>query len=136
MRPVSINIVRRGDLSFTVHGPTHCGSNAFTVPVTIGGHTKAHMLSAHWAINATATPDSLDARGFLFDQAALDGLVHRTALAESYVSCEKLAHALADAFCRGVARENGACTLTRVVVTLSPTPYLSDISVTLSGASL
>jgi len=129
MKARQFTITRRGDLTFTVHGATHCGSQDFTRPVKVGDR-EGHVLSARWTIEATASADSLDGRGFLFDQAALDHLVHRVATRDSFDSCELLAAALAGSFCRAVAKENGACVLGTVRVTISPSPYLSDITCT------
>lgn len=130
MKPREFTITRRGELTFTVHGAMHCGSRDFTKPVTVADRA-GHILTARWTIEASATADSLDSRGFLFDQTELDKLVHRVATRDSYDSCERLTKALADAFCHAVAKENEACVLQTVRVTLSPQPYLSDITTTL-----
>ena len=124
MRPAEISIVRRGETTALVKGSLHCGTNTYCTKIE-----DVRVLPIRWTFAAACTPDSLDARGFAFDQAALDELVHHVSNKSARDSCEQLARDLGRAFCQAVYKENERCTLTALTVTVSPAPYLSELSV-------
>lgn len=133
MKPRHIRIVRRGDATALVSGSHHCGTTQYCQRVP--GLGKGSILPIRWVITATCGPDALDHRGFAFDQAALEELIHDASHRHVHDSCERLAMDVAGDFIKAVVDENAKLTteLYSLIVDISPAPYQSNLSVMFSA---
>ena len=103
---------RRGEFQIETFGEFHCS----TLPEP---HIKYH-------VHIDAADDSLDSRGFLFDQ--LDCPSYFNGIKRSSLSCEKLARKAVEDISRTVLQENPHLKIIQINVTLSPEPFEAEVT--------
>jgi hypothetical protein len=106
-------IHREGELSYVIDGEFHCGAAAAV---------QHGILQMRYEVTVECVPD-LDTRGFIFDQAALDGYFIGLSGQTSPFSCEKLNQFLGVKFLQWLKRENPGCTPISVKCKISARPY-------------
>lgn len=106
----SFTLTREGEFSIKTHGKNHCG--------------VTDSLRMYYKLVVRCTGDSLDDRGFLFDQTKVDQWfqsVQSTAL-----SCEQLTIFCGRAVYKLIRHENPKCNIKHFALTLSPQMTLSN----------
>src|SRR5579864_223379 len=112
-RVSSFTLNRRGTFQMILtFGNNHCG----TVP----------NLKVNYSLSVTCTPDSLDSRGFLFDQVEVDRYFQ--SLRQTDLSCEQFCIACGRDLYKQIYRSNPACKIQRFALTLSPFPHQADLT--------
>jgi len=114
----SMTLNRKG--SFTIHvadNAPHCG-------ITSNG-----TVGLNYDLTVVCGKDSLDSRGFLFNQAEFDAWLQRvgnaTAIAPVKVSCEVYTRELARLAFRQIKKENPRCDVLSIRLTLAPSALAS-----------
>jgi hypothetical protein len=113
-------IARAGETAFRVHGTNHCGPRDFL--------DHEGRIAVKYEIAITCAP-RLDDRGFLLDQASLGRYIDRLAKDPTDLSCEKLAHSVAERVIAKIARDVPTCQVVGVVLKFSPAPFQASITV-------
>src|SRR5678810_918919 len=111
-------LVRRGDFRVLTLGPNHCG----TVP----------DLAVKYTLQVSCQPDSLDNRGFLFNQVMVKEFFQ--GLRQTALSCEQLTLWCGRQLFKKIIRENRGCKIKRFMLTLSPAPYEAELTFEWAGA--
>lgn len=106
-------IHREGELIWAIDGEFHCG------PAAAVQHGQLYM---KYEVTVECLP-ILDNRGFIFDQAALDGYFQMLSADVIGFSCEKLNQWAAEKFLKWLRRENPGCTPVSVKVRISTRPF-------------
>ena len=96
-----------------VEGTPHCGVS----------HT---LLDVRYTVVVVCSMESLDHRGFLFDQTNIDKYFQ--SLKTVSVSCEQFCIQAAEGLWSRITRENGTCQILSLSVTLSPAPYQASMT--------
>ena len=112
----SLTLRRDGEFWQSIKGEFHCGSAASVVD----GRVRIAYSTT------TVCEASLDERGFLFDQLALDAWLQARGKIPTELSCELLCVDLAGRFIRKVKRETPTCSVLGVRFQLSPQLPHSD----------
>lgn len=103
---------RAGDFMLHTFGINHCG-------------TKSHF-QVRYDLSVTCTADSLDSRGFLFDQTQVGiwfAQSHTTDL-----SCEAFTLKCGRELYKLILTQNKDCYITRFTLRLSPEPFAADLT--------
>ncbi len=109
---ITYDLKRSGQFHITTRGPNHCG-------------TKPE-LDVKYTVEVSCLGNELSSRGFMFDQVNVDGYFH--SLKVTTLSCERLAERSAQAIARLIRRENAGLIPIKLKVTLSPEPFLAEVS--------
>lgn len=120
----TFTIRREGAVEWKVTGDSHCGPRT-EVREGVDG---SMLMPVRYAVRVTCAP-SLDDRGFLFDQAAVDLFMRRLASRVTPLSCEELATEVAEALLAKIARDVPTCRVVALSLTLSPAPHAASITV-------
>lgn len=115
----SLTIRREGQVEWSVEGEHHCGPKS---------EIRDGKIPVKYTLIATCAPH-LDERGFLFDQAAVDLWMKRQATQVASLSCEALVVETAKNFLLKMARDVPHCKVTKLTLTLSPSPFQAGITV-------
>lgn len=103
---------RSGMFTLRTFGPNHCGTK--------------DSFSVAYDLTVTCTADSLDSRGFLFDQthvAQFFDQPHRSDL-----SCEAFTLKCGRELYKLILTQNKDCHITRFALRLSPEPFAADLT--------
>lgn len=103
---------RVGVFTVQTFGKTHCGT--------------VSPLSIRYDVRITCTSDSLDSRGFLFDQVKIDQWFQ--AQHETGLSCEQYTLWCGRELYKLVLGENADCHISHFVLNLSPWPHAADLT--------
>lgn len=103
---------RNGVFTVRTQGQNHCG----TTPV----------LDIRYNLSVITDGDSLDDRGFLFDQMRIQKMAESHRMAT--VSCERFTREFALYIWRHIKLENPRMTIKKIALTLSPHPYAAAIT--------
>lgn len=114
----TFTIKREGQVEWRVSGNNHCG------PVA---ELRDGVMPVRYAAVVTCEP-TLDSRGFLFDQAALDLYMRRLATRETTLSCEALVNHAAELLLAKIDRDVPTCRVVGLSLTLSPAPFQASIT--------
>lgn len=107
-------MIRRGSFIHRAAGPHHCGTKRrFTI---------------NYKVEVRCDGESLDERGFLFDQLNVARLFLRMGEEYSELSCEEMARALTKALVSQCETENPQVLIHYASVTLSPEPFEASIT--------
>jgi hypothetical protein len=120
LKLATFTIRREGQVEWRVTGDTHCGPKA---------EVRDGIMPVRYVAAVTCAP-SLDERGFLFDQAAVDMWMRRIAARETALSCEALVRSVAEQLLAKIARDVPTCRVVGLTLSLSPSPYQASITVT------
>lgn len=122
----SLSIHRAGEFhQRVVPGSNHCGPAEALVPSPLGGVA----IPVKYELLVTCEP-TLDHRGFLFDQVAVQAwMEERAARGPVTLSCETLVIELANAFQDKLARDARHCKLQGLSLFLSPAPHAAKVQV-------
>jgi len=110
---------REGQFRISATGPNHCGVDE---DLTI----KYHMICV--------CEDSLDHRGFLFDQINVDQYFQ--GIQSSALSCEKLTMKCARKLMSLIKDENPDCVIRRMSLTLSPAPFKASMTCDMGSSKI
>lgn len=117
MKPVKqtsetyLTIKRSGQFLVRTIGANHCGTN--------------NLLTMKYTLIAKCKADSLDERGFLFDQLKIDSFLKSQV--ETPLSCEQYAIHLSRQLFKQIRAENPKCMPELLSLTLSPAPYQAEL---------
>lgn len=103
---------RTGAFTQHTHGATHCGTS--------------NVLAVRYVLSVTCTVDSLDSRGFLFDQMNVDSFFQHAK--STALSCENLTVFYGREIYKLIIRENPSCRIKRFALTLSPAPHAAELT--------
>lgn len=120
LKLAAFTIKREGQVEWRVAGENHCGPKA---------ELRDGIMPVRYAAAVTCAP-TLDERGFLFDQAAVDMWMRRIAARETRLSCEELVRSVAEQLLAKIARDVPTCRVVGLTLTLSPSPFQASITVT------
>lgn len=120
MLPIKhITIVRSGQLDWPVTGDSHCGP---------ASEIRGGLLPLRYTITAVCR-NKLDDRGFLFDQASVDGWMRELGRIPTSLSCEELAADIGEEWQYHVRTTVPTCDMTELTITLAPAPFAATVSV-------
>lgn len=103
---------RQGEFTLMTFGLNHCGTKA--------------RIQVKYDLRVTCTVDSLDNRGFLFDQVAIAGWFDKGH--KSDLSCEQFTLHCGRELYKLILRQNGGCHITHFALCLSPEPFVADLT--------
>lgn len=109
---IQFKLQRAGEFSVMTRGDNHCG-------------TKPN-LKVRYEVKCTCGENSLDSRGFLFDQMKIDKFFQEQRVTE--LSCEQFCMQVSRKLYKQIKSENGACDILKFEATLSPEPFAASIT--------
>lgn len=109
-------IKRRGEFRIRVHGPNHCGTVA-----------EGEELAMKYKLTVVCEEESLDDRGFLFDQMGVQRYFEERHGMTS-LSCEKFARDASKHLLAHIRKENPECRIAGYALALSPAPYVAELT--------
>lgn len=110
----SFTLQRKGTFKVAVYGVNHCGTS--------------NPLEMAYTLVTRCSADSLDSRGFLFDQTNVDRFFQSQTGTD--LSCEEYAVHCGRELYRRIRRENAGCKITFFALTLSPAPFMAQLTFT------
>ncbi len=119
----SLTIKREGQVDWSVEGESHCGPKS---------ELRDGKIPVKYFLAVTCAP-TLDERGFLFDQAAVDIWMRRQATKITSLSCEALVIDVAKEFLLKMIRDGPHCKVTELTLSLSPSPFAASITCKFGG---
>ncbi len=102
---------RAGEFTVNTTGPNHCGTT--------------DVLTIRYRLTVACSSRSLDARGFLFDQVAIDRWFQAQRV--TALSCENYAAFCGRELYKLIKRENAGLIPTKLDLALSPAPFAAEI---------
>lgn len=108
----SFTLKRTGRFSVKTTGVHHCGTS--------------DLLGITYRLEVRCTADSLDSRGFLFDQTKID--VFFSAQKVTGLSCEQYTVFCGRELYKLIRRENPNCKIELFSLTLSPAPHMAELT--------
>jgi hypothetical protein len=109
---ISLTMRRENTFTFKTVGANHCGTS--------------DTMTVKYTFTCTCTADSIDERGFLFDQLVIDQFFQGITKTEK--SCEKLSIWSARELFKIILKQNGKCRIKTMELTLSPAPYQASMT--------
>ena len=109
---MTFTLKRTGRFSVRTSGANHCGTN--------------QSLDINYRLEVRCTADSLDERGFLFDQTHIDRWFQSQRTCS--ISSEQYALQCSRELYKLILRENGGCKVGMFSLTLSPAPYAAELT--------
>lgn len=103
---------RAGEFLLNADGPNHCGI--------------ANRFQVQYDLTVTCTADSLDSRGFLFDQVAVATYFSKPQWTD--LSCEAFTLKCGRELYKLILTQNKDCHITRFALRLSPEPFAADLT--------
>ena len=103
---------RSGEFTINTFGQYHCGTS--------------EVLGIKYHIKVVCGEDSLDQRGFLFDQVMVDQMFK--SIKATSKSCEVFCKTCAQRVYKTIMQQNGGCKIHSLEVTLSPAPYAASLT--------
>lgn len=110
----SLTIERTGNFTVKTLGDVHCGTP-----------TPSGYLRINYDFICKMNPDSLDERGFLFDQIGIDKFLNT--IKSTPLSCERLCMDISRKLYAKIKRENPKADLSQIKLTLSPEPHAAKV---------
>lgn len=108
---------KSGEVIFEADGPNQCGV------ITTSG-----LKVLKWNFALEAVVNSLDHRGFLFDQQDLDNLIEGAVVAHDSSSCELLGQTVLNEFIRWYPNQNVRLKPIWIGVRISPAPFRASMT--------
>lgn len=108
----SFTLKRTGKFSVKTHGNNHCGTS--------------DVLQISYNLEVRCTADSLDHRGFLFDQTKADQWF--AAQKFTALSCEQYTVYCGREIYKLIRKENPNCRIEMFSLTLSPAPHAAELT--------
>ena len=105
-------MVREGKFKLHATGPNHCGLK--------------ERMEVRYSMTCVCSANSLDNRGFLFDQVNVDQFFQ--GIKKTELSCEKLVVECSRQLWRLIRKENPSCKIQRISLTLSPEPFAARMT--------
>lgn len=105
-------LTRVGQFTVRTFGRFHCGTK--------------DVLKVNYNLKVVCGDNSLDTRGFLFDQTKVQALVD--SIQATSESCELFCKTVAKAIYKQILTENSACDITLFELSLSPEPFQASIT--------
>lgn len=115
----TLTMRRKGEFTVSTFGANPCG-------------TEPHQV-VKYRLTCVCTT-KLDARGFLFDQMAVQQFFDE--IAETDMSCEELVEEAVKGIVSRVDEENPTCLVKKIRLTLSPAPHVSSMTYAIRGDDL
>ena len=117
LKPRTLTMDRKGKFQVYAYGPNHCGVD--------------NWLAIQYRVICECTPDSLDKRGFLFDQINVDKFFQ--SIGRTKRSCESLCISCVKDLIKEIKKENPGCHINRMKLMLSPAPHLASMTYSWRG---
>lgn len=108
----TFTLKREGEFSITTSGLNHCGTIS--------------PLKIYYTLEVRCTADSLDDRGFLFNQVAIKEWFAKQK--HTVLSCESYTIFCGRELYKLIRRENPKCHIARFTLTLSPEPHEASLT--------
>lgn len=108
----SFTLKRVGRFSVTTSGDNHCGTD--------------NNLKIAYNLEVRCTADSLDARGFLFNQMDVDRWFQKQT--STALSCEQYTIFCGRAIYKLIRKDNPVCRIEVFRLTLSPAPHAAELT--------
>jgi hypothetical protein len=107
----TIEMVRSGEFGIQTYGTHHCGT--------------AERFNIRYHMKCVCSP-KLDHRGFLFDQLNIQAFFE--GIKRTNLSCEQLTVHCLEGLLENILKENPACQIYRMEMTLAPEPYAASMT--------
>lgn len=108
----TFTLLRMGKFTVKTSGNNHCGTN--------------DVLSIQYKLEVRCTADSLDSRGFLFDQTKADLWFSQQKY--TALSCEQYTVYCGREIYKMIRKENPNCKIEMFSLTLSPEPHMAQLT--------